>query len=110
GFHERNSDRQRTWPSTLLTTSTHDTKRSEDVRARGIAISEIPDVWRRSLQKWRTINRRWKKEIIEGEAPDANEEYLLYQTLIGTWPLDESGKAVRRVSGDYVERIQTYMT
>jgi (1->4)-alpha-D-glucan 1-alpha-D-glucosylmutase len=109
-FHERNSDRQRSWSATLLTTSTHDTKRSEDVRARMLAISEIPDTWRRSLQRWRTVNRRWKKEIDEGEAPDANEEYLLYQTLLGTWPIDESGKAVRHVSGEYVDRIQAYMT
>src|SRR5213082_1761380 len=90
-FHERNLDRNRNWPATLLATSTHDTKRSEDVRARMVAISEIPDVWRRSLQKWRTVNRRWKKTVIESEAPDGNEEYLLYQTLLGTWPVSKSG-------------------
>src|SRR6266571_4372168 len=52
-FHERNLNRQRDWPATLLATSTHDTKRSEDVRARMIAISEMPELWRRSLQRWR---------------------------------------------------------
>jgi len=81
-FHERNLDRHRHWPATLLATSTHDTKRSEDVRARMVAISEIPELWRRSLQRWRTVNRRWKKDVNESEAPDANEEYLLYQTLL----------------------------
>ena len=109
-FHERNLDRHRNWPATLLATSTHDTKRSEDVRARMLAISEIPDVWRRSLQKWRTANRRWKKEVNESEAPDANEEYLLYQTLLGTWPLAANGAAERKVSADYIQRIQNYMT
>ncbi|MEO6970945.1 MAG: malto-oligosyltrehalose synthase, partial [Chthoniobacterales bacterium] len=86
-FHRRNAERQEHWPATLLATSTHDTKRSEDVRARMAVISEIPDVWRRSLGRWRTLNRRWKRRFEESEAPDANEEYLLYQTLLGTWPL-----------------------
>src|SRR5207248_5768526 len=82
-FHERNLNRQRNWPDTLLATSTHDTKRSEDVRARMAAISEMPEIWRRSLQRWRTGNRRWKRTINDLEAPDGNEEYLLYQILLG---------------------------
>ena len=69
-FHQRNLRRQRDWPASLLATSTHDTKRSEDVRARMVAISEIPQLWGRSLQKWRTANRRFKKQIDEAEAPD----------------------------------------
>src|SRR5438132_3012104 len=81
-LHERNLDRHRTWPATLLATSTHDTKRSEDVRARMVAISAIPELWRRSLQRWRTANRRWKKMVNEAETPAPNEEYLLYQTFI----------------------------
>lgn len=109
-FHERNMDRHRNWPATMLATSTHDTKRSEDVRARMVAISEIPDVWRRSLAKWRSMNRRWKQNLDDVEAPDTNEEYLLYQTLLGTWPVELDGSARRRVEGDYVERIQNYMT
>ena len=109
-FHEHNLDRHRNWPSTLLATSTHDTKRSEDVRARMLAISEMPDVWRRSLQKWRTANRRWKKSVNEAEAPDANEEYLLYQTLLGTWPVNLHGTPNPHVDAEYVQRIQSYMT
>jgi (1->4)-alpha-D-glucan 1-alpha-D-glucosylmutase len=109
-FHQRNLDRHLNWPATLLATSTHDTKRSEDVRARMLAISEMPDLWRRSLAKWRTVNRRWKKMVNEAEAPDANEEYLLYQTLLGAWPVSKSGSAEKNVAGDYVERIQNYMT
>ena len=108
-FHERNQYRQRDWPASLLATSTHDTKRSEDVRARMAAISEMPELWRRSLPRWRNINRRWKKRIEEVQAPDSNEEYLLYQTLLGTWPVDPSGKALRTADNKYIERIQSYM-
>src|SRR5947207_9348641 len=79
-FHDRNAERQRDWPATLLATSTHDTKRSEDVRARIVAISEVPQLWRSSLQRWRTINRRWKRNVEESSAPDPNEAYLFYQT------------------------------
>ena len=108
-FHERNIDRQRNWPATLLATSTHDTKRSEDVRARIVVISEIPEVWRRSLQRWRVANRRWKRMINDVTAPDANEEYLLYQTLLGTWPMQANGEPETTATPDYIERIQRYM-
>jgi (1->4)-alpha-D-glucan 1-alpha-D-glucosylmutase len=109
-FHERNLDRQRDWPATLLATSTHDTKRSEDVRARMVAISEIPELWRRSLQRWGTANHRWKRMVNDLEAPDANEEYLLYQTLLGTWPMQTNGEPEPVPAPNYVERIQAYMT
>jgi len=108
-FHERNLDRQRDWPATLLATSTHDTKRSEDVRARMVAISEIPELWRRSLQRWATANHDWKRMVNDLEAPDANEEYLLYQTLLGTWPMQANGEPETAPSADYIERIQAYM-
>ncbi|MBA2269482.1 MAG: malto-oligosyltrehalose synthase [Chthoniobacterales bacterium] len=109
-FHEENAHYQRHWPATMLTTSTHDTKRSEDVRARMIAISEIPQLWRASLQKWRTLNKRFKRRIEDAEAPDANEEYLLYQTLLGTWHVDATGAAVPSATEEYIGRIQAYMT
>src|SRR6184192_1462776 len=108
-FHERNLDRQRDWPATLLATSTHDTKRSEDVRARIVAISEIPELWRRSLQRWHVTDRRWRQRINELEAPDTNEEYLLYQTLLVTWSMRANGEPEPLPSPEYVERIQAYM-
>jgi (1->4)-alpha-D-glucan 1-alpha-D-glucosylmutase len=108
-FHRRNAERQERWPATLLATSTHDTKRSEDVRARMVAISEIPEVWRRSLSRWRTFNRRWKQTVEENEAPDSNEEYLLYQTLLGSWPLQPFREMNDEVRGQYITRIQQYM-
>ena len=108
-FHRRNAERLEHWPSTLLATSTHDTKRSEDVRARMAVISEISEKWRHSSGRWRTLNRRWKQRIEESEAPDGNEEYLLYQTLLGTWPLEPFRELSDEGRGDYVARIQQYM-
>src|SRR5438045_5682922 len=108
-FHERNLQQQREWPATLIATSTHDTKRSEDVRARMVAISEIPELWRRSLQRWGTANHRWKRMVNDLEAPDANEEYLFYQTILGTWPMQANGEPEPAPTADYIERIQAYM-
>jgi (1->4)-alpha-D-glucan 1-alpha-D-glucosylmutase len=109
-FHQRCQERQAKWPHTLLATSTHDTKRSEDTRARMLAISELPMEWRQTAQRWKANNRRWKKSIDEMEAPEPNEEYLLYQTLVGTWPILKDGTAAREASPEYVKRIQAYMT
>jgi (1->4)-alpha-D-glucan 1-alpha-D-glucosylmutase len=109
GFHQRNSERQEQWPATMLATSTHDTKRSEDVRARMAVISEIPEQWRRSLGRWRSLNRRWKRRIDESEAPNSNEEYLLYQTLLGSWPLQPFREMSAEAHREYVARIQEYM-
>jgi (1->4)-alpha-D-glucan 1-alpha-D-glucosylmutase len=109
-FHQRNAERQRDWTATLLATSTHDTKRCEDVRARILSLSEIPQLWARSLGAWRTANRKFKKRVNELEAPDANEEYLLYQTLLGTWPMERDGAPSPAASEQYIARIQQYMT
>ena len=85
-FHRHNLSRAREWPSTLLATSTHDTKRSEDVRARINVLSELPREWRAALTRWTRLNGR-KKQTVQGlTAPDRNEEYLLYETLLGAWP------------------------
>ncbi len=103
-LHQQNAARQKDFPHAMLATSTHDTKRSEDVRARLAALSEIPAEWRRALVRWRSLNRRHAAEVGGESAPDANEEYLLYQTLLGTWPFD--GKPDEH----YIPRIQDYMT
>ncbi len=108
-FHRRNVERQEKWPGTLLATSTHDTKRSEDVRARMAAISERPELWRKSLGRWRTLNRRYKRPLDESEAPDNDEEYLLYQTLLGSWPLEPFRELSAEARNDYRSRIQQYM-
>jgi len=85
-FHRFNVERTRQWLASLSATSTHDTKRSEDVRARINVLSELPGGWRSALTRWSRLNGR-KKVMLEGRAvPDRNEEYLLYQTLLGVWP------------------------
>jgi (1->4)-alpha-D-glucan 1-alpha-D-glucosylmutase len=102
-FHRQNAARQADYPHAMLATSTHDTKRGEDVRARLAAISEIPDAWRRAVHRFRTVNRKHKHDVDGEQAPDANEEYLIYQTLAGAWPLDDA------ITDQFISRIQEYM-
>jgi (1->4)-alpha-D-glucan 1-alpha-D-glucosylmutase len=85
-FHRQNADRARRWPHALLTSSTHDTKRSEDVRARIAVLSELPREWRAAVNRWARLNRRRKTRLEGAPAPDRNDEYLFYQTLLGAWP------------------------
>lgn len=86
GFHARNQKRQKTWPHTMTATATHDHKRGEDARARINILSEIPDDWRKIIRRWALLNRS-KRSLVDGEyAPDRNDEYLFYQTLVGMWP------------------------
>ncbi len=90
-FHLRNQERAEKWPGALLASSTHDTKRGEDVRARLAVLSELPQVWREHVQRWGELNRRFRRRAGHHSiAPDANDEYLLYQTLLGAWPAGES--------------------
>ncbi len=89
-FHAFNTARRNAWPLTFNATSTHDTKRSEDVRARINVLSEIPEAWESWLANWSEWNRDSKRIVNGAPAPDANEEVLIYQVLLGAWPLDES--------------------
>ena len=86
-LHARLAHRAAVWPHSLSATSTHDTKRSEDVRARINVLSELPGVWKQATTRWARANRRGRS-VVEGQPyPSRNEEYLFYQTLVGTWPL-----------------------
>jgi (1->4)-alpha-D-glucan 1-alpha-D-glucosylmutase len=85
-FHDYILKRSRRLPHSMNATSTHDTKRGEDVRARINVLSEIPEVWESNLRKWSRLNRKKKKSIKGITIPDKNDEYFLYQTLIGTYP------------------------
>jgi (1->4)-alpha-D-glucan 1-alpha-D-glucosylmutase len=87
-FHGQNIERTKFWPQALITTATHDTKRGEDVRARINVLSEVPEEWRKRLVLWRRLNNRKKTIVNGGKVPDPNEEYLLYQTLLGACPCD----------------------
>jgi (1->4)-alpha-D-glucan 1-alpha-D-glucosylmutase len=103
-YHSATRERARRWPHNLLATSTHDSKRSEDFRARVDVLSEMPAAWKLMLKRWSRLNRAKQREIDGTPAPSANDEYLLYQTLLGTWPLAEN------VGLDaYRQRIEAYM-
>jgi (1->4)-alpha-D-glucan 1-alpha-D-glucosylmutase len=107
-FHTGNLKRAESWPYSMLATSTHDTKRSEDVRARLNVLSEMPKTWSAQALKWRRANRRRKRMLTDGrQVPDQNEEYLLYQTLIGSWPFTFTAEQDR---AEYIERIKQYMS
>jgi (1->4)-alpha-D-glucan 1-alpha-D-glucosylmutase len=102
-FHRFNRARQRSMPFSMNATSTHDTKRSEDVRARINTLSEIVDEWEDLLQRWKALNDAKKISVNGKTTPDPNEEMFLYQTLIGAWPLrPEELPALR-------ERLISYM-
>ena len=83
-FHHAMAGAARRWPEAMLTLSTHDTKRSGDVRARISLLSELPGEWERAVGRWAERNQGHK----HGGWPDRNAEYLLYQTLVGAWPID----------------------
>ena len=95
-FHTAMVERQRTYPHGLSATSTHDTKRGEDVRARINVLSEIPGEWRRRVALWQKLNRKHRTTVDAQPTPGANTEYLIYQTLVGAWPIG-------------VERLRAYL-
>ena len=115
GFHERNTDNQRAWPHTMLASSTHDTKRSADVRARINVLSELPTEWQAAVERWADITSDRKTYLNGDPSPDPNDEYLLYQTLVGAWPLaccSPEGIAQAVEDGSWAtfrERIGGYM-
>ena len=98
--------RQQYWPRAFSTTSTHDTKRSEDVRARISALSEMPDAWRDGLTLWSAMNEVHRVQVEDDKAPDRNVEYLIYQTLLGAWPIEPY---TAEEYAAFIERIQAYM-
>ena len=111
-FHSATRARAARWPHNMLASSTHDSKRSEDVRARVNVISEIPAAWKLMLKRWNRLNRGRKRLVDEVEAPSRNDEYLLYQTLIGAWPLeltDLNAAGAESALATFRDRIDAYM-
>jgi (1->4)-alpha-D-glucan 1-alpha-D-glucosylmutase len=105
-FHHQNSERAKRVPYTLLATSTHDTKRSEDARARISVLSEMPDEWQKHVSRWRRMNRHWRRSEDGEQTPSVNAEYLFYQTLVGIWPLETpTPEEIEALA----ERIEQYM-
>jgi (1->4)-alpha-D-glucan 1-alpha-D-glucosylmutase len=101
-FHDYNLYKLKTWPNSLSATATHDTKRGEDVRARLNVLSEIPEEWESAVTKWKALNSSFKTKIEGNSAPSSNDEYLFYQTLVGSWNPGEKSEA-------YIGRVQRYM-
>jgi (1->4)-alpha-D-glucan 1-alpha-D-glucosylmutase len=117
-FHSDAQHRARNWPHEMLGSSTHDTKRAEDVRARINCLSEMPAIWRKSIQRWSRMNRARRKIVDDLPAPGPHAEYLLYQTLLGTWPVAPPSQADdtqllkalnEGIFNAYRERIEEYM-
>lgn len=101
-FHQAMQARAREWPQGMTATATHDTKRGEDARMRIAALSEIPGEWTSAVARWKVLNAPHLAHQGSFRAPSATFEYMLYQTLLGAWPLEEPADAA------FVERIQAY--
>ena len=105
-WHASNEERLASSPDSMLTTSTHDTKRSEDVRSRLNVLSEIPNAWGAAVRRWQRATAKAKRTLTDGRvAPDANEAYLLYQTIAGIWPWRPEEAGWRE---SVVKRLQEY--
>lgn len=104
-FHRQNQDRLANWPRSMVNSSTHDTKRSEDVRAAISVLSERPTEWRAGINRWTRLNRRFKVKIDGALAPHRADEWMLYQTLVGTWPPN----GISGIDGVFVQRMQDYL-
>ncbi|WP_138993427.1 malto-oligosyltrehalose synthase [Larkinella sp. C7] len=98
-FHRAMQERQQQWPLALNATSTHDTKRGEDVRARLNVLTDLPDEWLKTVQEWQQLNAGLKQK----SAPDANDEYFIYQTLVGASPMPDQD------DDDFENRLQDYL-
>jgi (1->4)-alpha-D-glucan 1-alpha-D-glucosylmutase len=110
-FHHVNLERSHNWPHAMLATTTHDSKRSEDVRARIDVLTEQPEKWEKRVRSWARLNRSKKRLVDDRPAPCANDEYLIYQTLIGAWPLEllAESQADEAPLAAFRERIQAYL-
>ncbi|MFH2138924.1 MAG: malto-oligosyltrehalose synthase [Candidatus Omnitrophota bacterium] len=102
-FHYFSKRKKKKWPYSLNSLSTHDTKRGEDVRARINVLSEIPAVWEQNIKHWHRLNKKFKTSVNGMLAPDKNDEYFLYQTLIGAFPFFE--KQYPR----FLDRVKEYI-
>lgn len=102
-YHGMMKKRQKIMPLTMNSTSTHDTKRGEDVRARLNVISEIPGVWIKAVRSWLKLNEQYRLVINGAAVPDSNEEYFIYQSLAGVFPVN------MKVDKDFLERFDEYL-
>ena len=109
-FHQINKQRAEKWPHSMIATATHDTKRGEDSRCRISVLSEIPKLWEKSVTRWMQLNRSKHSEVDGKTVPSANEEYSIYQVLIGSWPNELLDNLNQKLMSDYVTRLKEYST
>lgn len=102
-FHRFNENRCKKWPGSMSATATHDTKRGEDSRARINVLSEMPEKWQESVKRWSRRNEPKKKKLNGKLVPDQNEEYLIYQALIGALPFSSDDLST------FLERAKRYL-
>ncbi len=107
-FHHVNRERLEQWPLAMLASSTHDTKRGEDARARINLLSELPRTWRHKVLGWSRLNRSRHIEVDGAPAPEPNHEYLFYQALFGAWPLDLRADDAEAMPA-FAERMVAFM-
>lgn len=109
-FHEVTAERARRWPATMLALSTHDTKRSADVRARLAVLTELPDEWRRTVTAWMRLNARLRLPLAGRPGPDRVDEYHYYQALVGIWPAEPADAPIPDNAPPGMEaRVADYM-
>ncbi len=102
--HRFLAGRRHSWPYAMNATSTHDTKRSEDVRTRITVLTWMAPEWGAAVERWHRWNSRWKREVSGSPAPDANMEWLIYQTLVGAWPLYQTDMPA------FSQRLRAFLT
>ncbi|WP_201830160.1 malto-oligosyltrehalose synthase [Microvirga zambiensis] len=108
-FHHANTERARAWPHGMIATTTHDTKRGEDARARLLALSELPEEWSEALALWRELASSHLSNLGDSTAPDANDQVILLQALLGAWPLALLQGTDAKQLASFRERIEGYL-
>ncbi len=109
-FHRLNLERARSWPHAMVATATHDTKRGEDARARLLALSEMPEEWAKALDLWQELAAPHLTEVDGSPAPDANDQVILLQALLGAWPLELLESRDRKTLDSFRERMEGFLT
>ncbi len=108
-FHDANAERARLWPDAMIATATHDTKRGEDARARLAALSWIPDEWEAALDRWTEHVGDMLTEVEGTPAPDANDQYILLQSLLGSWPIEALERDDPDALGAFTDRMHGFV-
>ena len=107
-FHSLQAARARDWPNAMITTATHDTKRGEDARTRLLALSEMPEEWAAAWDLWRSTAGPHLATIDEQPAPDANDQWMFFQAILGAWPLELLDADEADAIADFRKRLIAY--